>query len=297
MALTINDLPTLLTLLEDAPQARARLRTMLDMDAVHRLPERFDRLTEIVDRLAASHERAEKRLDRLEAAVEKLTVAQQRTEERLARLEAAVEKLTTAQQRTEERLARLEAAVEKLTTAQQHTEVRLNQLAEAQQRTQDGLQELNHGWREWRRGDEGRRAGERYERQIIRHAPNIFHLGQGGSPDNDRVSGRLLDLMKAYPQIDALSLEQDPFLSDLIWWKADRYAVTEISVRVDGHDVVRAARRAESLHLAGADAIGVVIGEEWVGPDSRQQAEFLAVEWKVGDDLSAGFLAFRRLAA
>jgi len=73
--------------------------------------------------------------------------------------------------------------------------------------------------------------------------------------------------------------------------------VVEAFLRVNGSDVNRAARRAETLQEAHVEAMGVVTGEEWVGPDARLQAEARAVQWKVGDDLSEGLVAFRRLSA
>lgn len=71
-------------------------------------------------------------------------------------------------------------------------------------------------------------------------------------------------------------------------------AVVEISRQVNGHDIVRAARRAETLRRAGAHAIAVAIGEDWATLDAKDQALARQVEWKVGSDLSEGFLHFRR---
>ena len=89
---------------------------------------------------------------------------------------------------------------------------------------------------------------------------------------------------------------EDPFLADLLWWKNEQIAVVEISVQVNGDDVVRAARRAATLRRAGAPALAVVIGEDWAISDARERALARQVEWKVGSDLSEGFLAFRRLS-
>ncbi|MGC9084449.1 MAG: hypothetical protein ACP5ME_14905, partial [Anaerolineae bacterium] len=71
----------------------------------------------------------------------------------------------------------------------------------------------------------------------------------------------------------------------------------EASVHVDRRDVQRAARRAETLRRVGVNAIGMVIGEEWVSPMVREQARDVGVDWKVGDDCSEGWIAFRRMAA
>jgi hypothetical protein len=91
-----------------------------------------------------------------------------------------------------------------------------------------------------------------------------------------------------------LEPEEDPFLADLFWWKGEQLAVVEISIQLNGQDVARAARRVATLRQAGAQALAVVIGEDWATPDSRDRALARQVEWKVGADLSEGFLAFRR---
>ena len=66
-------------------------------------------------------------------------------------------------------------------------------------------------------------------------------------------------------------VEEDPFLADLLWWKGEQVAVVEVSVQVDGEDVARAGRRADTLRQAGAQALAVVIGEAWA-PEAREQA-------------------------
>jgi hypothetical protein len=91
--------------------------------------------------------------------------------------------------------------------------------------------------------------------------------------------------------------EEDPFLADLVWWKGDQIAVVEVSHQVNGYDVSRAAKRAETLRQAGAQALPVVIGREWANDESRFEANVQRVEWKVGSDLSDGFLAFRQAAS
>ena len=91
--------------------------------------------------------------------------------------------------------------------------------------------------------------------------------------------------------------EEDPFLADLLWWKGEQVAVVEISLQVNGYDVVRAARRAGTLKRAGAQALAVVIGEDWATPESQERALARHVAWKVGSDLSEDFLTFRRVSS
>ena len=167
MPLTVEDLPTLLALLEKHPEWREALRAILLSEELLRMPEvigrlerviaqvleaqrageealrlsqaevdrRFAELAEAVVRLIEAQARTEERLARLEEAVAHLLEAQARTEERLARLEEA-------QARTEERLARLEEAVAHLLEAQARTEERLARLEEAQARTEERLARL-----------------------------------------------------------------------------------------------------------------------------------------------------------
>ncbi len=305
MALTTTDVHTFLHLLEDQPSLRAQFRLLLVTDELQILSTQFEHLTGIVGQLAEAQRRTEERLEQLAEAqrrtderLEQLAEAQRRTEERL-------EQLAEAQRRTEERLERLEATVQSLIEAQKRTEERLERLetvvlalAEAQRRTEAGLQELTAETRrlaDWQRGEAGLREGERYERLILKRAPVLFVDGQGGLTDQPFVQQRISRLLKSLPDMAMLTDDENPLLADLVWWKDDQFLVVEISRQVNSHDVVRAARRAETLRRTGVQAVGMVIGEEWAGLESREQAETRAIQWKVGNDLSEGFLSFRRL--
>ncbi len=207
-------------------------------------------------------------------------------------LPAIVRDLAEAQLRTEERVGRLEAVVERLAEAQRRTEERLEQLAADVRALTGEVRRLVN----WQRGEAGRREGERYEQQVARRAPILFNGGQGGTLDRDPVYEHVLELMNRLPDLASVSEDQDPVLADLIWWKDGRYVVVEVSRVVNRHDVVRAARRAETLRAANVQAMGMVIGQEWLDEEVRQQAEAEAIEWRVGDDLSEGYLAFFRRA-
>ena len=257
MAFTANDLQTLLDLLANQPQARTQLGMLLAANTSAKSTEQYDRLT---------------------TAIERLTQAQQRTAE-------TQQRTAEAQQRTEERLERLAGTVQALAEAQQRTEAIVQQLVQSHQRMED-----------WQRGETGRRDGERYERRILRRAPALFQDGQGGSPDEPLVRQKLSNLLRSLLATDTLADEEDPFLADIIWWKNDHFIVAEVSHRLDNRDVIRAARRSETLRRAGLQATAVVIGEDWVAPDTRRSAQARTVEWKVDDEFSEGLLAFRRLA-
>jgi hypothetical protein len=270
--MTLRDLQAFLDLLEEQPQSRAQLRTLLMGDDLSTWAQRFDRLTGIVERLAEAQQRTE-------GQVRALAQAQQRTEERLGQL-------AEAQQRTEEQ-------VRALAQAQQRTEERLEQLAADVRALTGEVRRLA----DWQRGEAGRREGEHYEQRIARRAPVLFNGGQGGTPDQPIVYQRLLDILRRLPGLGGLTEEQDPFLADLIWWKDEHFAVVEASVVVNDYDVNRAARRAETLQAANVQAIGVVIGAEWLDDEARRQAQARAIQWRVGDDLSDGYLAFCRRPA
>ncbi|GBC93885.1 hypothetical protein HRbin15_02387 [bacterium HR15] len=163
---------------------------------------------------------------------------------------------------------------------------------------QEQLLRDSHDLKEWRRGEEGRRAGERFEIQTVKRAPRLMNGGDGGTTDQPHVRQRLTRWLQALWQQEPDQYpegEDDPTLADLIWWKGDRVAVVEISLKVDGRDVLRARQRADTLRRAGVNALPMVIGEEWATPDSKLLADQNAVEWMLKGDVSPGFIAFRRL--
>jgi hypothetical protein len=246
---------------------------------------RLSRLEDALARLAEAQARTE-------VAVSQLAAAQVRLEERLERVETRVEQV-------EARLERVETALARLAEAQARTDAQLQALAEAQRRTEEQLVRLGLQVEElvsWQRGEAGRREGERYERDVVRRALVLFNGGYGGSPDNPEVQRRLAGLLLTPLAEDIIAAEADPFLAELLWWKRGQLAVVEVSVQVNGENVRRAILRAETLRRGGAQAVAVVIGESWATLDSRERAHTAGIAWKVGADLSEGFLALRRLA-
>ena len=219
----------------------------------------------------------EAHLLRLDETLVRLTEAQARTE-------VAIGRLAEAQARTEERVEQMEVALVRLGEAQARTEEHL-----AQQGIQ--LQMLIS----WQRGEAGRRDGERYERDVVRRAAVLFNGGNGGTPDQPEVQRRLVEWLHTMLADGILPSEADPFLADLLWWKGDQLAVVEVSLQVNGEDITRATQRAGTLRQGGIEAMAVVIGEDWATLDTQERARAFKVAWKVGNDLSPGFLAFRRL--
>src|SRR5947209_6534159 len=141
--MTIKD--ELLELLRTDPEAREAVRRQLFTDDLLLMPGRLEMLTARIEALAAAQQRTEERVGALAAA-------QHRTEEGVEALAAHVEALAAAQLRTEERLEALIGRVDVLVT-----------VVEEIAREVAGLSD-------WRRGEQGRREGERYERNTVRRA-------------------------------------------------------------------------------------------------------------------------------
>lgn len=256
---------------------REELRRQLLTEDVLAMPGRLDHATELLAQALSL-------LRETVGVVQSLTEAQRRTEVGLQQLVERVQALTAAQLRTEASLQRQGEQIQALIEAQQRTEGALY-------RTAEELRELAN----WQRGEVGRRDGERYERDMIRTAPALFNGGQGGTADQPWVQQRLTELLRALLAEDMFEPEANPFLTDLLWWKGEQVAVVEISLQVNGYDVLRAGKRAETLRRAGAQVLAVVLGRGWTGAEARVEALTRHIEWKVGADLSDGFLTFRRV--
>jgi hypothetical protein len=210
----------------------------------------------------------------------------------MLRLEDTLVRLGDAQARTE-------AALAQLAEAQARTEVALARLVAAQARTEEQLARQGTQLQtlmNWQHGETGRRDGDRYERDVVRRAAVLFNGGSGGAADQPEVQRRLATRLHTVLAAGILPSEADPFLADLLWWKGEQVAVVEVSLQIDGDDINRVTQRTNTLRRGGIQARAIVIGEDWATLDTQERARALKVDWKVGDDLSAGFLAFRRLA-
>ncbi|MCS6923915.1 MAG: hypothetical protein NZM10_06000 [Fimbriimonadales bacterium] len=148
----------------------------------------------------------------------------------------------------------------------------------------------------WRHGLDSRLAGEQYERDTVARAARILGMGEGGSPRKDpAVRQQVIQWLAQGGLLETDGDEEnEPLWADLIWWKGNRVALAEVSLKVDGFDVLRAKRRAEVLRQAGVDVMPMVIGKEWAHPETPELAKQEGVEWVVGNDYSDGVVAFRR---
>ena len=315
----------ILELLRTDPQFREEVRRLVLTDDLLALPSKFEQLVAVVHELAEIQRQQGEQIralmeaqKRTEEQIQALMEAQRRTEEQLQRQAEQIQALAEAQRRTEEQLQRQAEQIRALAEAQRRTEEQLQRqaeqiraLAEAQRRTEEQLQALMQQvsalvvaqsrmeealqWLiNWQRGEMGRREGERYERYVIRRAPILFNGVEGGSPYEPLIQQRLTSVLSREQREQLFHDEEsDPFLADLVWWKDEQVAVVEISLQVDGYDVIRASRRAQTLRDAGIQAIAVVIGREWANPDAYDAAIRYRVEWLIGSEMSEGFRRFR----
>ncbi len=294
----------ILELLRTDPSFREEVRRLVLTDELLALPSKFDQLVAVVRELAEIQRQQGEQIrslmeaqKRTEEQVRVLAEAQRRTEEQLQRQAEQIQALTEAQRRTEEQLQRQAEQVRALTETQRRTEEQLQALTQqvsalvaAQSRMEEAFQWLIN----WQRGEMGRREGERYERHVIRRAPILFNGGEGGSPYEPMIQQRLASMLSREQREQLFHDEEgDPFLADLIWWKDGQVAVVEISLQVDGYDVIRASRRAQTLRNASIQAIGVVIGRDWANPDAYDAAIRYRVEWLIGSEMSEGLRRFR----
>jgi len=191
-----------------------------------------------------------------------------------------------------ERVEALEAAVSELRAIVNRIEPVVNRIEPIVNRIEPAVRELQR----WQRGEVARRKGDDYERLIIQRAGRIFGMGQGGSPRDDAsVRQQILMWLDAAWLLDEEEdPASDPLEADLIWWKGERVALAEISVKVDRHDVRRAKQRAETLRRAGLTVTPVVIGSQWAHRQTPKIAQREGVESVVKGVYSQGVIDFRR---
>jgi DNA repair exonuclease SbcCD ATPase subunit len=276
-------------LVETSRQSVARIdaleRTVAELVEISRQSvERLDRhevelqeLRRITSELVETSRQSVARIDALERIVAELVETSRQSVARIDALEQivaqSVERLTAAETLIAQSIRRLEA-LENLVQQVVH------QLSELQS---------------WQRGEAGNRDGERYQRSIRKQAWQLLNGGEGGETDEPHVEQKLRGWLIRNGQAIRPEPEANPVDADLIWWKGDRVAVIEVSIKVNGRDVRRAAKRAQTLRAVGVDAFPVVIGQEWATPETQLNAQQEGVEWKVGDDFSDGLIEFRRI--
>ncbi|GIV08989.1 MAG: hypothetical protein KatS3mg019_1080 [Fimbriimonadales bacterium] len=264
MPLTRDDLKELPRLLQDDLELKVEIaEQILDDTVVARLMERNAHLRETFRRAVLS--------EALLQLPEQFKKFSEETTERFTRVEKDVAE-------TKQRVERVEKDVAEI--KQEFAEVK------------QGVSNLQA----WQQGEAGRRAGEDYERKIVKRSARIFGIGEGGSPEtSERVNQQVVQWLHQAGLLDGdYPEEDDPLDADLIWWKDNRVALAEISLKVDRYDVLRAKRRAEVLRRAGLKVLPVVIGNEWVHPETEQLAQQEGVAWRIGNAVSEDLIQFRK---
>jgi hypothetical protein len=267
MAFTVRDFEDLVRLLEEHPEWRTRMRQIVLTQELLELPELVRQLVESQRRMSEEFE-AYRRL----------------TDQRLAELTATVQRLS------EEFAAYRLEADKRFEEFRLETNQRFADMAALLQWVVERLERLEN----WQRGETGRREGERYEQSVQRQALALFAGGQGGNGSDLHVREKVRRWLAPLYKQGMIDEQENPLLSDLLWWKGERVMVTEVSLKVDAQDVRRAVARAHTLRKVGVDAVPAVIGREWATPDTQTLAQQAGVEWMVDGELSPGFLEFRQ---
>ena len=226
--------------------------------------ERQDRIEADVAELKAGQAQ-------LAASVQELLESQSRTETNIAELRAGQDRMDSRQDRMETNIAELKAGQDRMDSRQDRMEGDITELKAGQTRMEGQLNNL---------------TGTDYERKVAKRAPRAArrYLGLRQAsvvygitvPDDNRIADLLHRATEAGTITDeqAEELERaDLILSGVFSDDELSYAVAEVSVTIDEHDVDRARSRARILQdasraLAKAAVIGTAISEA-----NRQRAE------------------------
>ena len=296
---------TLERLLQEDPALAETLRAALIGDQLERLIAAVQELSAIVRQSAERSERQEVDLQELRRITSELVETSRQSVARIDALERTVAELVEISRQSVERLDRHEVELQELrritselveTSRQSLARLEASETLIAQSiRRLEALEELVQqvvrqlaALQSWQQGEAGNRDGERYQRSIRKQAWQLLNGGEGGETDEPHVEQKLRGWLIRNGQAIRPGPEANPVDADLIWWKGDRVAVIEVSIKVNGRDVRRAAKRAQTLRAVGVDAFPVVIGQEWATPETQLNAQQEGVEWKVGDDFSDG---------
>jgi hypothetical protein len=303
---------TLERLLQEDPALAETLRAALIGDQLERLIAAVQELSAIVRQSAERSERQEVDLQELRRITSELVETSRQSVARIDALERTVAELVEISRQSVERLDRHEVELQELrritselveTSRQSLARLEASETLIAQSiRRLEALEELVQqvvrqlaALQSWQQGEAGNRDGERYQRSIRKQAWQLLNGGEGGETDEPHVEQKLRGWLIRNGQAIRPGPEANPVDADLIWWKGDRVAVIEVSIKVNGRDVRRAAKRAQTLRAVGVDAFPVVIGQEWATPETQLNAQQEGVEWKVGGDFSDGLIEFRRI--
>jgi uncharacterized protein Yka (UPF0111/DUF47 family) len=296
---------TLRRLFQADPELQETLRRLVLTDALLQLPEKVEPLLQLpekiepllqlpdrVEALEAAVSELRAIVNRIEPVVNRIEPVVNRIEPVVNRIEPIVNRIEPVVNRIEPIVNRIEPVVNRIEPIVNRIEPVVNRIEPIVNRIEPAVRELQR----WQRGEVARRKGDDYERLMIQRAGRIFGMGQGGSPRDDAsVRQQILMWLDAAGLLDEEEdPASDPLEADLIWWKGERVALAEISVKVDRHDVRRAKQRAETLRRAGLTVTPVVIGSQWAHRQTPKIAQREGVESVVKGVYSQGVIDFRR---
>jgi hypothetical protein len=263
MPFTVEDFRDLIRLLEERPEWRVELRSLLLTQGLLALPDQVAAFRAETDRRFRELVEAQQRT---EVQVAALAEAQKRTEAEVASLAEAQKRAEVRLGQMEERTGRLEEALACLTETQQHTEVQVAGLIEAQQQMTAQLAALTRVVRTLTdevRELKGDSLERRYRDRAVSYFARLVRRCRVLSPEEvaalceDSVAQGLLSVAEA----------EDVTWADLVVRGRRRedgqevLLVVEISWGVGPQDVERAAARAALLSKAGLAALPVVAGK------------------------------------
>lgn len=259
LTFAVDDIRDMLRVLEEHPEWRAELRRALLTDEFLQLPalvsaltEALSRLTDRVDALAQAQARTDRQISVLTERVDALAEAQARTDRQLSVLTDRVVALGEAQARTDRQLSVLTDRVDALTVAVGRVEDQVSLLASRQDKMRTELATAN---------------GTILELRYRNHAHAYFAPLAVGIRQID--GGTISQLVDEHVRSGQLRPGEahEILWADLVLAgrrqsdRADVHLLVEISNRIDGHDVERAAKRAELLARCVGDVMPVVAGE------------------------------------
>ena len=243
------------------------------------------RLEASVQGLLESQARMESDIAELKAGQGRMEVRQGRMETDISELKAGQARMEVRQDRMEARQDRMETDISELKVGQARMEARQDRMEARQDRMETDISELKAGQARME-GQLGNLTGTDYERKVAKRVSRAArrYMGLQQSrvvygitvPDDNRIA----DLLRQATETGAITDEQADELErvDLILAGAfsddePAYAVAEVSLTIDEHDVDRANIRAGILQDAsGAVARPVVIGTV-ISNANRQRAE------------------------
>ena len=259
MTTPISTFQDILDAMERNPHLREEMRRHVLGEELLRLPAVVAELSQMVRTLADT-------VDRYISA----------TNERLARLEAGQEELRAGLTRLEAGHAKLEAGHAKLEAGQEELRAGLTRL-EARQDSMDGKLNNLIG------NDYERRAARNASRYLSRYANirNARLLQAVTLPDHNHVPDLLTRALESgaitHPQADELDRSDLILLGDTADDSEPTYAVVEVPVTIDDHDVDRAKERADIMRAAsGISSSAIVIGVG-ISEANRERAGYSGV--------------------